>query len=61
MPTGDVNSHPSENDDRFAVGWQRLTREEFLEAITAALLDRVPRHELEQSEKASLFSDVHAE
>ncbi len=52
MPTGDPSFQSGESDDKFAVGWQRLTREEFLEAISEAVLDRVPRQELEQLEKS---------
>ncbi len=49
MPTADAERHTAEA--RFAVGWQWLTREEFLEAITAALLDKAGMH-LEQAEKS---------
>jgi hypothetical protein len=52
MLTPDVKGRPSETEPetRFAVGWQRLTRQEFLDAITVALLDKVRRHQLEQGE-----------
>ena len=59
MPSTGLDNFPSENDDRFAVGWQRLTRQEFLEAISAALLDRLPKHELDQSEKSALPPGPH--
>jgi hypothetical protein len=42
----------TQSEDRFAVGWRRLTREEFLEAISAAVLDTVQRHESEQAAKS---------
>jgi len=48
MPTADVETHPTETEARFAVGWQKLTRDEFLEAIAVALLDKVRNHQLEQ-------------
>lgn len=52
MLTPDVNGRPTETESetRFAVGWQRLTRQEFLDAITVALLDKVRRRQLEQGE-----------
>jgi hypothetical protein len=52
MLTPDVNGRPTETESeaRFAVGWQRLTRQEFLDAITVAVLDKVRRHQLEQGE-----------
>jgi hypothetical protein len=53
MPTTDVETHPTETEARFAVGWQKLTRDEFLEAIAVALLDKVRNHQLEQAEKSS--------
>jgi hypothetical protein len=28
-------------ETKFAVGWQKLTKQEFLEAVTIALLDKV--------------------
>jgi hypothetical protein len=48
------SSSPSttQSEDRFSVGWRRLTREEFLEAISAAVLDTVQRHESEQAAKS---------
>ena len=61
MLTGDPSFQSGESDDRFAVGWQRLTREEFLEAISEAVLDRVPRQELEQLEKSDRLRDSHPE
>ncbi len=61
MPATDSNGHSNESEAKFAVGWQRLTREEFLEAISAALLDKVQQHESERSEKPGLFPDAHAE
>jgi len=42
-----------QGEDRFAVGWRKLTREEFLEAISAAVLDTVQKHESEQAAKSS--------
>jgi hypothetical protein len=42
----------TQSEDRFAVGWRKLTREEFLEAISAAVLDTVQRHESEQAAKS---------
>lgn len=45
MPTTHVESHPTETQDRFAVGWQKLTREEFLEALAAALVEKVQNHQ----------------
>jgi hypothetical protein len=41
MPTTRVKSRPAKTEDRFAVGWQKLTREEFLEALSVALLEKV--------------------
>ena len=64
MPTTDDKGHSTENEDKFSVGWQRLTRQEFLEAISAALLDKVQkvqRHELEQSGKSGEFPQKPAE
>jgi hypothetical protein len=58
MLTTDVKSHTIDNEGRFAVGWQRLTRQEFLEAISAALLDKVQKHESEQAEKSGHFPDA---
>jgi len=48
------SSSPSttQSEDRFSVGWRRLTREEFLEAISEAVLDTVQRHESEQAAKS---------
>ena len=43
----------TQGEDRFAVGWRKLTREEFLEAISAAVLDTVQKHESEQAAKSS--------
>jgi hypothetical protein len=43
----------TQGEDRFAVGWRKLTREEFLEAISEAVLDTVQRHESEQAAKSS--------
>jgi hypothetical protein len=42
----------AQSEDRFAVGWRKLTREEFLEAISAAVLDTVQKHESEQAAKS---------
>jgi len=56
MPTTDVNGRSSESEAKFAVGWQRLTREEFLEAISAALLEKVQMRESEHGEEARHFS-----
>jgi hypothetical protein len=58
MPPPDVNGPPKESEDRFAVGWQRLTRQEFLEAISAALLDRVQKHDLENAEKPESYPSL---
>lgn len=44
MPSGDVKSHPPETETRLAVGWQKLTKQEFVEALTVALLDKVRGH-----------------
>jgi len=41
-----------QGEDRFAVGWRKLTREEFVEAISAAVLDTVQKHESEQAAKS---------
>ena len=32
---------PVEIDTKFPIGWQKLTKEEFLEAVTIALLNKV--------------------
>jgi hypothetical protein len=61
MPTADVNIQQTENEDRFSVGWQKLTREEFLEAISAAVLDKVRRLELQQGEKSGHFPHTQTE
>ncbi|MGD0963208.1 MAG: hypothetical protein ABSA57_04805 [Candidatus Acidiferrales bacterium] len=64
MPPTDDNGHSTENEGKFSVGWQRLTRQEFLEAISAALLDKVQkvqRHELEQSGESGEFPQKPAE
>jgi hypothetical protein len=60
MPTGDVHTL-SQGDGKFAVGWQRLTPQEFLDAISAAVLERLPRNETDQSEKPNVCPDARAE
>jgi hypothetical protein len=59
VPAVDVTIPLSEHDDRLAVGWQRLTREEFLEAVSSAVLDTVQKHESEQAQKSSHSSRIH--
>ena len=36
-----ANDHSAALETKFAVGWQKLTKQEFLEAVTIALLDKV--------------------
>lgn len=50
MMDGDAKSSAGEREPRFAVGWQKLTKQEFVEALTLAVLDKVRTHQLQQSE-----------
>jgi hypothetical protein len=36
-----ANDQSAAIETKFAVGWQKLTKQEFLEAVTIALLDKV--------------------
>jgi hypothetical protein len=51
----------TQGEDRFAVGWRKLTREEFVEAISAAVLDTVQKHESEQAAKSPSTRPAPAE
>jgi hypothetical protein len=55
LPAADrVHSTEPDAEFRFAVGWQRLTRQEFLEAIVVAVLDKLQKHRAELAERAPL-------
>jgi len=45
MPDSQANSPLDEQEDaieaKFAVGWRKLTKEEFLEAVAVALVEKV--------------------
>jgi len=51
MQSGERKGHAAESETRIAVGWQRLTKQEFVEALTAALLDKVQNHLSEHVDK----------
>lgn len=40
MPSDDAKD-PQISETKLLIGWQRLTKQEFVEALTAALLDKV--------------------
>ena len=51
MADGDAKSSTGEREPRFAVGWQKLTKSEFVEALTLAVLDKVRIRQLRQAEE----------
>ena len=43
MPNDPANTTGRDNDKKLLVGWQKLTKQELVEALTTALLDKVRR------------------
>ena len=41
QPNAQMDAQAAGIEAKFAVGWQKLTKQEFLEAVTVALLDKV--------------------
>lgn len=50
-----LDAQPAEMETKFAVGWQKLTKQEFLDAVAIALLDKVQDLPSFQSADASSF------
>jgi hypothetical protein len=50
MATSSVTAPPGDNDPKFAVGWRKLTTDEFLEALTSAVLEKVRSFKAEETE-----------
>lgn len=44
MPSDNLHLHQTSIERKFQVGWQKLTQQEFLEALTAALIEKVDDH-----------------
>lgn len=44
MPSDNLHTHQTSSERKFRVGWQKLTQQEFLEALTAALIEKVDDH-----------------
>jgi hypothetical protein len=53
MPTSSARDLPSDSDPKFAVGWQKLTTDEFLEALASAVLEKVQSLKSGETEKAN--------
>lgn len=51
MAEGDAQRSKSKREPRFVVGWQKLTKNEFLEALTLAVLDKVRFRRLQHAEE----------
>ena len=50
MPNDPANTTGGEHEKKFLVGWQKLTKQEFVEALTMAVLDKVRKLRGDDSE-----------
>jgi hypothetical protein len=41
MPSDDVNGPQQESEIKLSVGWQKLTKQELIEALTVALVEKI--------------------
>jgi len=48
MASGPVKHQGTKTEPRLTVGWQKLTKEEFLDALTVALLEKVRSRQAEK-------------
>jgi hypothetical protein len=46
MPTPAIKARSTGNETKFSVGWQKLTTDEFLNALTAAVLEKIQTYTL---------------
>jgi hypothetical protein len=54
MPSDDAKD-PQMPETKLSIGWQRLTKQEFVEALTAALLDKVRDRRQEEAKRPSPY------
>jgi len=55
MPSDNVGLPQTNVETKLRVGWQQLTKQEFVEALTVALLDKVRDHRRNRS-RVPVFS-----
>jgi len=51
MPDDYASNPEGEFEAKFRIGWQKLTKQEFVEALTLAVLDKVRSLRRDESEK----------
>lgn len=45
MPSNDVNGPQEQSEPKLSVGWQKLTKQELIEALTVALVEKIQNAE----------------
>jgi hypothetical protein len=61
MPANEGTNQRRETENKLRVGWQRLTKQQFVEALTVALLDKVRTRRPEQANVSTGVAAVRLE
>lgn len=56
MPSNNLDLRQASIERKFQVGWQKLTEQEFVQALTVALLEKVDDHR-RSHHRLSVFRD----